>query len=283
MESQQLKQILEAVILAVAEPISILRIQELFDEENRPEAKDLRAVLEDMQNDYADRGIELKELASGFCFQSKQQFSPWIARLWEERAPRYSRALLETLAIIAYRQPVSRAEIEDIRGVAVSSSIIKTLLEREWIKVLGHRDVPGKPGIYGTTKEFLDYFGLKSLDQLPTLEEIKDLDLMIQKLNTQLEFDNIEGQKTDVAENQAEAEFNDLVSQAEQVIDEVDSEDDEPIDLDAILAQAKQVEQSSTAYQAEMQAKIAALETPEIVETQETVETVETPEIVEEK
>ena len=173
-----LKAILEAVLLAAAEPVSIDRLAALFDEELRPSRDAIRAALLELAGDYQDRGVELVEVASGFRVQVPQSFAPWVSRLWEERAARYSRALLETLALIAYRQPITRGEIEEVRGVSVSSSTIKTLLERGWIKVLGHREVPGRPALFGTTREFLDYFNLKNLAELPPLAAIRDLDLI---------------------------------------------------------------------------------------------------------
>jgi segregation and condensation protein B len=172
----QLKNILEAALLAAGEPLSIERLLALFGEGERPEAAELRAALEELAADCAGRGIELKEVSSGFRLQVKKELAPWVARLFEERAPRYSRALLETLVLIAYRQPITRGEIEDIRGVTVSTNIIKTLQEREWIRVVGHREVPGKPALYGTTRQFLDYFNLKGLGDLPSLAEIRSLD-----------------------------------------------------------------------------------------------------------
>lgn len=184
MNEQHLKNVIEAAIFAAGEPLSIDRLLALFEEEERPEKALVHQAIEALANDYTGRGLELKEVSSGYRFQARSDTSRWVSRLWEERAPRYSRALLETLALVAYRQPITRAEIEDIRGVAVSTNIIKTLQEREWVRVVGHRDVPGKPAMYATTREFLDYFNLKSLDQLPPLSELKDLD----KLNTELDL-----------------------------------------------------------------------------------------------
>jgi len=171
-----LKQILEAALLAAGGPLGMDRLLELFTDEERPEPKRIREVLDELAGDYQGHGIELKEVASGWRIQVRKDYVGWVARLYQEKPARYSRALLETLAIIAYRQPVTRGEIEDIRGVGVSTQIVKTLLEREWVRVVGHRDVPGKPALYATTRPFLDYFGLKSLDELPTLQELKDLD-----------------------------------------------------------------------------------------------------------
>lgn len=181
MNPQQLKNIIEAALLAADHPLNIDQLAALFnptqpDEEEPPTRDELRQALDTLQQECDTRGVELKEVSSGYRFQVKQALAPWISRLWEERAPRYSRALLETLALIAYRQPITRAEIEDIRGVAVSSNIIKTLQEREWIRVLGHREVPGRPALYGTNRQFLDFFNLKGLGDLPTLAEINSLE-----------------------------------------------------------------------------------------------------------
>jgi segregation and condensation protein B len=186
MDQNFIKNIVEAGLLAAGGPLSVDQIQSLFgtDPDSVPEKKDIRDALAQLSNEYAERGIELLEVASGFRVQVRKSLSEWVSRLWQDRPPRYSRALLETLAIIAYRQPVTRGEIEEVRGVAVSSNIVRTLLERNWIRVVGHRDVPGKPAIFGTTKEFLDYFGLKSLGELPTLAEISDLD----NLNVELDL-----------------------------------------------------------------------------------------------
>lgn len=177
MEIIKLKNILEAVLLTTDRPLTVPQMEVLFAmDQDQPTRDEIRKALHELETDYADKSMELKQVASGYRIQVKQDYSTWVSRLWEEKPARYSRALLETLALIAYRQPITRGEIEEVRGVSVSSSIIKTCLEREWIRVLGHKDVPGKPSLYGTTKEFLDYFNLKSLDQLPTLAEIKDLD-----------------------------------------------------------------------------------------------------------
>jgi len=177
MEINKLKNILEAVMLGADRVLTVIHMEGLFElDEERPTRDEIRQALHEMADDYESRGYELKQVASGFRLQVRQEYATWVSRLWEERPARYTRALLETMALIAYRQPITRGEIEEVRGVSVSSNIVKTLLERDWIKVLGHKDVPGKPTLYGTTKEFLDYFNLKSLDQLPTLAEIKDLD-----------------------------------------------------------------------------------------------------------
>ncbi len=189
MNPQQLKHIVEAALFSAGRPLSLNQILALFEEGERPTREALRAVLDELAADWRERGIELKEVASGFRFQVRQELAPWISRLSEERPPRYSRALLETLALIVYRQPITRAGIEEIRGVAVSSSIMRTLLEREWIRVVGHRDVPGKPALYGTTRKFLDYFNLKSLSELPPLAEIRPVD----HLQKELALETVEG------------------------------------------------------------------------------------------
>ena len=172
MDSQQLKNIIEAAMLAAGGPLAIDQLRALFGEQNSPERAEIREALKELQDDYAERGIELREVASGFRIQVREEMGQWLAKLWEARRPRYSRALMETLAIVAYRQPVTRGDIEEIRGVSVTSNIIRTLLERDWIKVVGHRDVPGKPAMFGSTRGFLDYFGLKRLDDLPPLAEL---------------------------------------------------------------------------------------------------------------
>ncbi len=175
-DKDMLRKIVEGAILAAAQPLTIARILELFDEEVAPAKDEVLAALQDIQADNAGRGFELKEVASGWRFQVRGETAPWVNRLWDEKPQKYSRALLETLALIAYRQPITRGDIEEIRGVAVSSHIMKTLMERDWVKVVGHRDVPGRPSLYATTRQFLDYFNLKNLEDLPSLSEIRDLD-----------------------------------------------------------------------------------------------------------
>lgn len=175
-DAELLRKIIEGAILAAGQPMTIARLLELFDEEVAPSKDDIAAALADIQVASAERGFELKEVASGWRFQVRDNLAPWVNRLWEEKPQKYSRALLETLSLVAYRQPITRGDIEEIRGVAVSSHIMKTLLERDWVKVVGHRDVPGRPSLFATTRQFLDYFNLKSLDELPSLSEIRDLD-----------------------------------------------------------------------------------------------------------
>ncbi len=186
MQIEQIARILEGAMLSFNKPLSEAQMENLFLEDERPTKQDIRAALALLQAQCEGRGVELNEVASGWRYQVCQDVSPWVSRLWDERPQRYSRALLETLALVAYRQPITRGEIEDIRGVAVSSHIMKTLLEREWVKVIGHRDVPGRPAMYATTRQFLDYFNMQSLNQLPSLAEIRDLE----KINRELDLDD---------------------------------------------------------------------------------------------
>jgi segregation and condensation protein B len=171
----ELKRIIEALLFASNKAMSVKQLQQVFPELEQPEADDIQSAVEQLIDDYAHRAIELKKVASGYRFQVKADVSPWVGRLFEEKPPKYSRALLETLAIIAYRQPVTRGDIEDIRGVSVSSNIIKTLMEREWVRIVAHKEIPGRPALFGTTKQFLDYFNLAALSELPTLQEMADL------------------------------------------------------------------------------------------------------------
>jgi len=185
MEISEIKHVVEAALLGAGRPLSLDQLGELFAVGSESvERGMLRTALEELGNDFEGRGIELKEVASGYRIQIRPAMTARLAPIWEQRAPRYSRAMLETLALIAYRQPVTRGEIEEVRGVSVSTNMVRTLLERGWIRVVGRRDVPGRPALYATTREFLDYFGLKKLDDLPPLSEIKDLD----DLNVTLEL-----------------------------------------------------------------------------------------------
>lgn len=177
MDNDKLKSILEALFSAADKPLSVNQLFELFvGDIEQPNKDEISQAIQLLVEKYADSGFELKQVASGFRFQVKSDFETWVVRLWEQKPPRYSRALLETLALIAYRQPITRGEIEDIRGVSVSTSIVNTLQERDWVKSLGHKEVPGRPTLFGTTSGFLDYFNLKSLNELPTLAEIRDVD-----------------------------------------------------------------------------------------------------------
>jgi segregation and condensation protein B len=175
MSESYVRNVIEAALLAAGTPLPVAELTRLFEDGVRPSLQQVRAALAALAAEYAGRGIELKETASGFRIQVRRELAAEISRLWPERTPRYSRALLETLALIAYRQPITRAEIEAVRGVAVNPNIIRTVIERNWVRVVGHRDVPGHPELLGTTREFLDYFGLKSLDELPPLAEVRAL------------------------------------------------------------------------------------------------------------
>jgi segregation and condensation protein B len=228
-KGEQLQQILEAALLAAGQPLSPVQLAALFNDEERPPTGEISRVLERLGNDCAKRGIELRKVASGYRLQVKQELNEWVSRLWKERPPRYSRALLETIALIAYRQPITRGEIESVRGVSVSTNIIRTLQEREWIRVVGHRDVPGKPALFGTTSTFLDSFDLQNLDDLPTLAEIRDMENLEPELqfeappqaaaldameeDTVLEADENPADNPHDEENEAQESENDTVQQ----------------------------------------------------------------------
>lgn len=236
-DKAMLRKIVEGAILAAAQPMTVARILELFDEEVAPAKDEILAALQDIQADNAERGFELKEVASGWRFQVREELAPWVNRMWDEKPQKYSRALLETLSLIAYRQPITRGDIEEIRGVAVSSHIMKTLMERDWVKVVGHRDVPGRPSLYATTRQFLDYFNLKNLEDLPSLSEIRDLDEMNNVLN--LGDEEGLGEKDDevipdapaviIADESVEAELEEFVDGEEAF---VDADDDSVVEID---------------------------------------------------
>lgn len=234
MEQDQLNSIIEAALLAAAQPLSLTQLSALFGEEEKPAPGAIEKALEQLAEACVGRGVELREVASGYRYQVRQEVHPWVARLWTERQTRYSRALLETLALIAYRQPITRGEIEQIRGVAVSSNIIRTLEERDWIRVVGYRDVPGKPALLGTSRVFLDYFNLKSLDQLPPLAEIRDLE----DLEPELDL-NGTAPMAPAADEPESAEPDDLVPDQEaaeaSAAEELETEDgaDAAVDLSA--------------------------------------------------
>ncbi len=179
---EKIRQIIEGLLLASGKPLTLDKIAELFTKEELPDREVLKTALEEIEKSCEGRGFELKKVASGYRFQVRQELSDWIGRLWEEKPQRYSRALLETIAIIAYRQPITRGDIEKIRSVAVSSSTVRTLLERNWVRVVGHRDVPGRPAMYASTREFLDYFNLQNLNELPALTDIRDMEGLNQEL-----------------------------------------------------------------------------------------------------
>ena len=202
----RIQAIAEAALLAAGKPLSLDQLRELFSEEERPARQVMEHVMVLLEAACEGRGFELKKVASGYRIQVREEFAPWVARLFEEKPQRYSRALLETLALIAYRQPITRGEIEDIRGVTVSSNIIRTLLEREWVRVVGHRDVPGRPAMYATTKQFLDYFNLTGLDQMPPLNEVRDLEEIgreIEKnMQAEIEFESTPAENDDESSSQ---------------------------------------------------------------------------------
>ncbi len=258
MSQEKIKNIIEAALMVSTKPLSIASILNLFESEQtlQPERNDIRAALEELQQDYSGRGIELAEIASGFRVQARDEFAPWVNHLFDERPPRYSRALLETLAIIAYRQPITRGEIEEIRGVSVSGTIIKTLFEREWIKGVGHRDVPGKPELLVSTKAFLDYFNLKKLSDLPALADIKDFDSINPDLFEALEGDaksaaekakddikNVEPSDDDSIDSEPEA----IEESAAEIPDEVTTEDEDLV-----------VESISNGSENDQESKVAA-------------------------
>lgn len=189
MESQYRKNVIEAALLAAGRPLDVASMLELFEEHERPTAEELGEILRTLAEEYKGRALQLVEVASGWRAQVREAYSAPVSRLWQERPTKYSRALLEILSLIAYRQPITRAEIEDVRGVTVNPNIVRTLTERGWIRVVGHREVPGRPELLGTTREFLDYFGLNGLDQLPALADLKDMD----NVGVQLEFSEAAG------------------------------------------------------------------------------------------
>ena len=214
MNSDLIKRIVEGALMAAGKSLDINHLERLFEDDERPPRDQVRAALEEIDDDCRGRGFELKQTASGYRFQVQQELATWVNRLWEEKPKRYSRAMLETLSLIAYRQPLTRGDIELVRGVAVSSEIIKTLQEREWIRVVGYRDVPGKPALFATTKQFLDYFNLKSLDDLPALGEIKDLT----ELDPALELS--------LAQGVASSDNQDKTSSLNESVDDSQAEDD---------------------------------------------------------
>lgn len=220
MDENEIKFFVEAALFASGRPLSIDQLQNLFDASAQPDKAQIRQAIGGLQQDYEHRGLEIVEVASGFRTQIKASMADQLQRLWEERPPRYSRALFETLALIAYRQPMTRGEIEEIRGVTVSSNIVRSLLERDWIRVVGHRDVPGRPAMFGTTRAFLDYFGLKKLDDLPPLADLSDWE----SLRVQLNLPEVNKEAEGAADTAEIAELR--VAHAEHA--EVESTDGQP-------------------------------------------------------
>lgn len=234
-EQQQLQHIIEAALMAYDEPISSQKLISLFDEQQRPSTEAVADALQTLQAACEQRGVELKQVASGWRYQAKQQFAPWLSKLWQQRPVRYSQAFLETLSLITYRQPVTRAEIEDVRGVAVNPNIIKSLIEREWVKVVGHRDVPGRPELLGTTKQFLDYFNLKNLSELPSLKAINDLDIAGSELETQLQL---------LVDEQAQIARENDKAAADAIEAEIQRHGVELLDEDLVEIEIERIEQS---------------------------------------
>ena len=201
-QTNELKNIIEAAIMVSEEPITVDRLLGMFTDTTKPERSAVKDLLFELEQEYANRGFELKRIDKGYRLQTREEYSPWLARLTAGRPPRYSRAMLETLAIIAYRQPVTRGEIEEIRGVAVSTDIIRTLVERDWIRQVGVRDVPGKPALFATTRTFLEYFNLEGLSQLPSLQDIRDLDTIADELNMKLPLESRNEESADADDSE---------------------------------------------------------------------------------
>jgi len=232
MDQTEIKHFVEAALFAAGRPLSVDQLQGLFDGRSAPEKSQLRDAIGELQSEYEPRGVEIVEVASGFRIQVRAGMVERLQRLWEERAPRYSRALFETLALVAYRQPITRGEIEEVRGVSVSPNIIRTLLEREWIRVVGHRDVPGRPAMFGTTRQFLDYFGLKKLDDLPPLADLADWE----SLRIQLNLPAVEESEDEQLPESAEVAELPVLQPA---LAAVGSEDDEPPPDEELLRKAE--------------------------------------------
>ncbi|MGM0679866.1 MAG: SMC-Scp complex subunit ScpB, partial [Pseudomonadota bacterium] len=230
---------IESILFAADDPVNLNQLQGVFIEDEAPDLDMIKAAIAALQEDYAEHSLELRQVGSGYRFQVKQNYANWVSKLWEEKPARYSRATLETLALIAYRQPITRGEIEEIRGVSVSSQIIKTLQEREWVKVVGHRDVPGKPALYATTKEFLDYFNLQSLQNLPPLAELRDID----SINAELDW----GEQSQQGENTPQTE----AAPDDQFEDERPGEAAEMDDTDATAGQGGDDVDSDTEVEAQ--------------------------------
>lgn len=250
-DAKQFSKVLEALLLAAGKPLSLERITELFDEDTRPNQQQIKDAFAYLSSSMQERAYQLNEVASGFRLQVRAEYSPWVGRLWEERPQRYSRAMLETLALIAYRQPITRGEIEDVRGVAVSTQIIKTLLEREWIRVVGYKDVPGKPAMLATTKTFLDYFNLCGLNQLPNLSELKELQPLADELTTPTEpiaaQASIDSTSVDAEDSDEQVSFSSLLAELDNMeqgltTDFTDPALDQPLSIDADGVESQSVD-----------------------------------------
>lgn len=228
-EDTELKNIVEAALLAAEAPLSIAGLTALFPEGAAPSTNRFRDVFEQLERDYDGRGVELKKVGKGYRFQSREKYSPWLRKLSENRPPRYSRAFLETLAIVAYRQPVTRGDVEEIRGVSVSSEIMRGLLDRGWIKHVGQRDVPGRPGLYGTTQEFLEYFNLEALSELPPLLERREATEIANELNLRLPLEEQDQEGTREGEDQSAQRANEGSLEAESESADVnEAQEDRP-------------------------------------------------------
>ena len=268
MDSLPLKQIIEGAILAAETPLSIDQLMQLF-EGDEPERVDVRDALQEIEQECEGRGVELKQVASGYRFQVRSSYGEWVSRLWREKPPRYSRALLETLALIAYKQPITRGDIEEIRGVAVSTNIMRALLEREWVRIVGHRDVPGHAALYATTKNFLDYFNLRNLDELPSLAEIKDLTQANEELHMGDDLIELPSLELDAEEEEAVAGMDD--ADLDAVSDRVDTIQQNIKNLFAADEEASADEfdeDDSGALETEVQARPGVVEQVESIVTE---------------
>ncbi|MGI9309722.1 MAG: SMC-Scp complex subunit ScpB [Gammaproteobacteria bacterium] len=246
MDSQQIKNVIEAALLGAGMPLSVAQLKDVFGgDDEAPSTKEIRDAVAALEAEYEGRGITVIEVASGFRIQIRSSMAQWLDRLWEARPPRYSRALLETLAIIAYRQPITRGDIEEVRGVSVSTNIMRTLMERGWVRVVGHRDVPGKPALFATTKEFLDYFSLKKLDELPPLADLEELE----KVNLQLELEGVERKvvNADGTEVAAEGDTEEGLSQEGEISSDASAETD--IAAEAIVDEDSEAEIEEAVYE----------------------------------
>ncbi|MDZ7804667.1 SMC-Scp complex subunit ScpB [Thiohalophilus sp.] len=252
MTEQELKRIIESVLFAADDPVNLNQLQEVFNDDNAPDLEAIKAALAALQEDYADHSLELRQVGSGYRFQVKQDYANWVSKLWEEKPARYSRAVLETLALIAYRQPITRGEIEEIRGVSVSTQIIKTLQEREWVKVVGHRDVPGKPALYASTREFLDYFNLQSLQDLPPLAELRDID----SINAELDWG--ESQQGEDASQMQNAPDEPLEAEHPDEVAAINDADDEAAGHDADETIGHEADDVETDTEVEIEAEVEA-------------------------
>ncbi len=240
----ELKNILEAALLVSREPLTVEKLLSMFSKDSQPKKEEIKKTLESLAKDYEGRGIELKKIDKGYRFQSMEKYGPWIARLTQERPPRYSRALLETISIIAYRQPVTRGDIEDVRGITVSTEIMRTRQDREWIRQVGHRDVPGKPALFGTTRAFLEHFSLSSLDQLPPLSELRDIEEISREVGLVSDFAG----KPEPASAPASADASANSNDSEDSTDLSLSSDDSESETEAVEMQASSPE-TSTRYE----------------------------------